>query len=279
MLQQKAVHTKDGVLNFVEGPPAGPPLVLIHGIASRWQVFLPVLPDLCAMWHVFALDLRGHGSSSRVPGAYALTDYVSDVIAFVVASIADPPVLLGHSMGGAISLLVAGTIPARVAGVIAGDTPLLTNEDQAFRRLRRLAAHLRLLRPLAGRPTLEILRLLPDSSKSSTALAAALHQTDPEVLGLVTRPRVSEFGAGIHWEQALANVTCPVLLLQANPEQGGIAAADDVEYGLSILSRAEHVALESVGHDLGLITGRPAEFLSAVLQFLGTLPKSRGVQG
>jgi len=272
MLQQMEFHIKDGVLNYVEGPPSGPPLVLIHGIASRWQVFLPILPALCVRWHVFALDLRGHGSSSRTSGSYVLKSYVSDVAAFVTSTFAEPCFLLGHSMGGATALLVAGTIPDRVAGVIAGDTPLLANQSQAARRLRRLVAHLRLLRPLAGRPISEILDRLPDATPASQALTEAIRQTDPEVFDFVSRKRLQEFGAGIDWEDMLAAAVCPVLMLQANPARGGFATAEDVEYELSVLSNVKHMALEQVGHDLGPLTANTAELLDAVLAFLETHP-------
>ncbi|MFY9662418.1 MAG: alpha/beta fold hydrolase, partial [Terriglobales bacterium] len=57
-------------LNYAEGPAAGPPLVLLHGLGRRWQVFLPLIPALSMRWHIFAVDLRGHGKSSRVSRGY-----------------------------------------------------------------------------------------------------------------------------------------------------------------------------------------------------------------
>ncbi len=272
MPQEMEFRIKGGILNYVEGPPSGPPLVLIHGIASRWQVFLPILPALCARWHVFALDLRGHGSSSRIPDSYILKSYVSDVAAFVTSASAEPCILLGHSMGGATALLVAGTIPNRVAGVIAGDTPLLANQDQASRRLKRLVAHLRLLRPLAGRHISEILDRLPEATLARQTLTEAIFQTDPEVFDFVSRRGLQEFGTGIDWEDTLTAVVCPVLMLQANPARGGFTTAEDVEFGLSVFSNVKHMSLEQVGHDLGLLTANTAELLAAVLAFLETHP-------
>ena len=271
LLRQRYFNTDGHALSIAEGSASGPPLLLIHGIASRWQVFLPILPALCLEWHVFALDLRGHGCSSRTSGFYSLTDYVDDVITFVTSSLVGPSYLLGHSMGGAIALLVAGTIPERVVGVITGDTPLLSNQGRVPRKLRRLAAHLRLLRPLVGLPTSEILARLPDSSVASQALAETLHQTDPEVLDFVGQGRFQGFGTGIDWECTLTNIACPVLLLEADPARGGIATAEDIEYGLSVLPNAKHMLLEQAGHDLGLLTGNTANLLDAVLGFLEQL--------
>ena len=65
MLTERTFDAGDVSLNYAEGPPAGPPLVLLHGSSLRWQHFLPVIPLLGWRWHLYALDLRGHGRSGR----------------------------------------------------------------------------------------------------------------------------------------------------------------------------------------------------------------------
>lgn len=71
------------VLNYVEGPKNGMPILLLHGNMSRWQVFSLIIPDLESNRHVFALDLRGHGKSSHLSGTYTLQNHLSDVISFI----------------------------------------------------------------------------------------------------------------------------------------------------------------------------------------------------
>jgi len=46
MLVEKRFNTGTVDINYVEGPRSGPPLVLIHGLSSHWQVYLPVIPYL-----------------------------------------------------------------------------------------------------------------------------------------------------------------------------------------------------------------------------------------
>jgi pimeloyl-ACP methyl ester carboxylesterase len=65
MLQEKRFDTGTVTLKYAEGPPAGPPLVLLHGGGDRWQQFQPLMPGLMAHRHVYALDMRGHGKSGR----------------------------------------------------------------------------------------------------------------------------------------------------------------------------------------------------------------------
>ena len=64
-------------LNYLEGPENGPPLLLVHGITGRWQFLQACANRLKSDWQVFAIDLRGHGESSRAPGDYRLVDYAA----------------------------------------------------------------------------------------------------------------------------------------------------------------------------------------------------------
>jgi pimeloyl-ACP methyl ester carboxylesterase len=66
-------------LNYAKGPAHGPPLVLLHGLGRRWQVFLPLIPTLSLRWHILAPDLRGHGRSSRVSRGYYGLQYSEDI--------------------------------------------------------------------------------------------------------------------------------------------------------------------------------------------------------
>src|SRR5271168_3318440 len=101
-------------LNYAEGPPNGPPLVLLHGLGRRWQVFLPLVPALSLRWHIFAPDLRGHGKSSRVARGYHGPQYAEDIAVFLRERVRAPAVLFGHSLGGMLSMQVASQYPELV---------------------------------------------------------------------------------------------------------------------------------------------------------------------
>lgn len=80
-----------------------PPLLFLHGAyAGAWcwqEHFLPFFA--AAGWRCHALSFSGHGNSRRrdLLDSYSIDDYVSDVAA-AVATLPEPPVLIGHSMGG-----------------------------------------------------------------------------------------------------------------------------------------------------------------------------------
>lgn len=106
MLAEHSFYTGVVTLNYAEGEAEGPPLVLLHGGSARWQSNLPLISELSRHWRIYAPDLRGHGKSGYVPGAYRLKNYVSDIAAFLQQVVEVPAVLFGHSLGGHVAILV-----------------------------------------------------------------------------------------------------------------------------------------------------------------------------
>ncbi len=96
-----------------EGKPA---LILVHGgldHARNWDWVAKALRD---DYHVYALDLRGHGNSAWAPGAlYSVAEHVLDLS--VLADIINrfPVRIIGHSLGAITTLFYAGVYPDRVA--------------------------------------------------------------------------------------------------------------------------------------------------------------------
>lgn len=104
--------------------PARPPLVLLAGTgmtASDWDV---VAPGLATRREVRAVDLRGHGASSR-PGRYSISLMADDVVALLDRVPAPRVDLGGHSLGGLVALRVAAARPDRVRRLVLEDVGLL----------------------------------------------------------------------------------------------------------------------------------------------------------
>lgn len=108
----------------VEG--SGPPLVLLHGITEDSSFWAPVVPLLAPWATVVSVDLRGHGASPSADG-YALEDMADDVAAAL--DLPDPPVVVGHSLGGLLAVVLAARHPVR--GVVDVDQPLALGGMQA----------------------------------------------------------------------------------------------------------------------------------------------------
>jgi pimeloyl-ACP methyl ester carboxylesterase len=124
MLTEKTFNTGEVTLAYLENDSTNPPLVLLHGLTGWRADWTNLLPLLTPNWHVYLLELRGHGNSGR-GASYCLTDYVRDETAFL-RHIGEPVVLIGFSLGALIALTTASQAPAHVRALVIIDPPLFT---------------------------------------------------------------------------------------------------------------------------------------------------------
>ena len=106
------------------GGDVGVPLLLCHGYSGSSHDFAAHVEDLAERRPVVALDHRGHGSSTNVGtlDAYSIDRLAHDLVALIDAEVGGPVDLLGHSMGGAISIAVTLARPDLVRSLILMDT-------------------------------------------------------------------------------------------------------------------------------------------------------------
>ena len=98
---------------------AGPGVLCSHGVGDDLHVWDAVAPALAGEAEVVRWDLRGHGASSRPadPAWYSRETGVADLAA-LVATFAAPPVLVGHSLGGYLSLAHEIVHPGHVRALV-----------------------------------------------------------------------------------------------------------------------------------------------------------------
>jgi pimeloyl-ACP methyl ester carboxylesterase len=125
-------------LRYVEqGDSAGPPVIFLHGYTDSSFSFSRVLPLLDAVWHAYALDLRGHGDSERPAGGYALRDFAADVIAFMDERGLGRATLVGHCMGSLVAQRVALDAPRRVSGLVLASSMTSARRIEGAGELRQ----------------------------------------------------------------------------------------------------------------------------------------------
>ena len=114
-------------LHYLDFGTAGKrPMLCIHGGAAHAHWFDFVAPGFTSDHHVLALDLRGHGDSARAaPQTYTWKTFADDIDAFVEKLDLRDFVLVGHSMGGMISLVYASSHPGRIGRVVIVDSIML----------------------------------------------------------------------------------------------------------------------------------------------------------
>jgi pimeloyl-ACP methyl ester carboxylesterase len=106
----------------VSGDPQRPPLLLLHALGESASDWDEVLPALTEHHRVYALDLRGHGKSSRST-AYSLELMRDDVHDFLNALDLKRVALVGHSLGGIVAYLFAAVHPDQVTRLVLEDAP------------------------------------------------------------------------------------------------------------------------------------------------------------
>ena len=141
---------RGGSIHYVEkGNPEAQTIVMIHGLAGQLQHYTYALVDLLADdYHVIALDRPGCGYSTRDAAELAqLPKQASMIAEFLEAKSVDRAILVGHSLGGAVSLAMALDHPDRVAGLalLAPLTHKLPETPAIFKPLEIRAEWLRSL--------------------------------------------------------------------------------------------------------------------------------------
>jgi pyruvate dehydrogenase E2 component (dihydrolipoamide acetyltransferase) len=99
------------------GPDEGTPMVLIHGFGADLMGWMFNQAELAADRPVYAIDLPGHGGSSKDVGEGATRDLAKAVTDFMDAKGILSAHLVGHSLGGAVATLIAAKSPQRVAAL------------------------------------------------------------------------------------------------------------------------------------------------------------------
>ena len=127
-------------------------VIAIHGWLDNAASFEVVAEHWQTTRAFYAMELPGHGLSEHRPAgsSYQLIENVLDVLAFAeVVSPDRPIVLVGHSLGGIVSALVAASAPDRVAQLVLLDSlgPLTDEVSQVLPQLRKAVRKARLFRP------------------------------------------------------------------------------------------------------------------------------------
>lgn len=119
-----SITTDQGIVHY-EVYGRGRPVILLHGWLGSWGLWQETMSYLGRYYRTYALDFWGFGESGKKRETYAVQDFVSLVNQFMEQlGIMHAP-LVGHSMGGTVSLAVAIRYPERVSKVVVVGSPIV----------------------------------------------------------------------------------------------------------------------------------------------------------
>ena len=234
-----------------QGPKGSPTLVLVHGAGGNhlhWPAELRRLHEAT----VYALDLPGHGRSGG-QGCDTIGDYAQAIVEFLDTAGIEQPIIVGHSMGGAIALTLALHFPNRVAGLVLMATGA---------RLRVAPAILDGMHSDFEGSVELITRFAwsPETKPALTELGRqALLETGPDVL-------LGDFSACNRFDvmERLGEIEAPTLVIAGTADQ--LAPPKYARFLTEHIPNARLVLVEDASHMVML--ERPLEVTGAVREFL-----------
>lgn len=163
-------------------------LVFVHGGGAHAHWWTPVAATFAKEFRVLALDLSGHGDSDHRE-AYAIEQWTDEVVAVAAdGGVNGHPVIIGHSMGGFVTIATAARHAEQVHGVIVCDSPVaeLDPEISAFH-----------LREAFGRPRTYV--DFEDAVRHFRTVPAQEHYLD-YVMDYVARHSLTPVDGGWQWK-------------------------------------------------------------------------------
>jgi pimeloyl-ACP methyl ester carboxylesterase len=118
--------TRDGVrLCYDESGSGQPPLLFVHGWCCDHTFFAPQVAHFRRSHRTIAVDLRGHGESDKPRQDFSMSAFAGDLVWLCSQLRVEKPVVIGHSMGGLVALVLAWKFPVVPAAVVTIDSPIL----------------------------------------------------------------------------------------------------------------------------------------------------------
>ncbi len=299
-----------GTVNFhyAEGPDNGPSLLLLHAQTLDWYTYSEVLPELSTKFHVFAVDYPGHGKTT-VPVDYAMTagQIGSDLALFMETVIGESAYVTGNSSGGLLTAWLAANKPDLVKAIVMEDPPLFSAEYPEVKHTVANKLFLASNNSLKDvnydgnfldywlRNSAEFFKTYTGGSASQMLIGfmvgiykntnpgepveiAFLPVTVQEMLrGLNTYdPHFGDaffdgtWNAGFDHAEALQNIQCPTLLIQANFKYlkdgtlDGAMSQEMADHAVSLVKNCKYVKVDS-GHVTNLEA--PDQFIQMIEGF------------
>jgi N-formylmaleamate deformylase len=249
-----------------------PPFVMVHGFSDDGLCWTPFAELFADDYDVIMPDARGHGFSEAPERGYTPKEQANDLIGIIKALGLHKPLILGHSMGAVTALALAAIKPDLPGAILLEDPPawwyakgipLPTNQQQLDKMRQSFAER---------------------KNESREELIADQHNATPiwsdAELGpwadskLRLNPNIVELFAtstptSMDWEAVLEHVTCPALLITADPERGAIVTTEGAEALKKIIPQLQVANIPNAGHSIH--REQLDTYLTAVKAFLASL--------
>ena len=244
---------------------SGPPIVLLHGLASTCQIWEQAAPILVGDYRVIAMDQRGHGHSAKPDHGYDFASVGNDLLGLIEAKRLEQPIVVGHSWGGDVALEFAVAHPEVARGICLIDGGMI---EPSVRYGSLADAREQMAPPIFTGVTLEEfverIRTRRDPAVMTPEFEAVILANfevleDNIIRAWLSRDnhlRIIDALWDHHPPQLFPKVECPALVLPARRDDSPEAAernerrAQSVQTAVDALPKGKVVWLEDSVHDV-----------------------------
>ena len=266
--QAGTVAVTGGRLAYHRTGGGGPTLVLSHGLTDNGLCWNRFARAIAGEYDIVMLDARGHGASSRM-SIGAPHDPGRDIAEAIDRLGLKSPIVMGHSVGARATADFAGANPDVATCIVLEDPPLLPPADKTDLQARREKY----------RRHIAYLQALPDAEISAFGRAQSPDWHDEEFAAWVQGKRQVDPEAMpdyvITWQESLAAIRTPTLLIYGESERGGLVTVDIAERAMQINPWIRAICIEGAGHNVRRENFE--RFLSVVRAFLTENQKTRNI--
>lgn len=249
-LTESTVQVEDMTIAYLSNasPVAGETLVMVHGFGANKDSWTRLAAELTDDYNVYAVDLPGHGDSSKpLDLGYRFEDQVSYLAEILKALSLEQAHMLGNSMGGAVTALYAATYPDQIrsavlfapAGILEyrgelveqvaeGENPLILKEEGDFERLMDFVME---KKPFVPWPIYEVMEEKAIANRKINEVIFAA---------------IRDSGYGPDFRQAITRIEAPVLVVWGREDR--VIDHRNADVFVDRIPDARKVLLEGVGH-------------------------------
>lgn len=237
-------------LHYYRTGGAKPSVVLAHGFSDNALCWTPVAEALESEYDVILIDARGHGESGAPEQGYGSAEHAADLAGAIGALGVRRPAVLGHSMGAASTLALAGTYPDVPRAILLEDPPAFwarTAEPPAVNE-ERMAVRRQWLTDLKGKTREDL--IAAQRAQTPHWSEAELAPWADAKLSLSFNVLNSGANAAVDWPATLGRITCPALLITADPARGGIITEESAASLQALVPHLRVAHIPEAGHSI-----------------------------
>lgn len=217
-------------LHYYRSVGSKPPLVLLHGITDDGLCWSPVAGVLSGENDVIMVDLRGHGKSDAPEEGYDLVTMATELSGLMTGLGLEDPVVMGHSLGAVTALTLASLTLDLPLAIVLEDPPAFWRVRPPSPKEADHRAEMRMwVNDLKRKTRDDLLEMARSenpvwSESELSPWADSKHRFSLKITQLIDPQET----VPADFPTILGQITCPILLITADPERGAIVSDEDV---------------------------------------------------